>query len=50
MKFQPYEKGGGDRKCFSHAEGGGGGLKQFWGSFYTSVLAILKGGTKVSTL
>ena len=33
MKFYPYEKGGGGRKCFSHAEGGGG-YKHFWGSFY----------------
>ena len=31
MKFYPYEKGGG--KSFSHAEGGGG-HKQFGGSFY----------------
>ena len=32
MKLYPYAKG--CRKSFSHAEGGGGGHKQFWGSFY----------------
>ena len=32
VKFYPHEKGGG--KSFSHAEGGGGGQKKFWGSFY----------------
>ena len=33
VKFYPYEKGGGVRKSFSHAEVGG--HKKFWGSFYT---------------
>ena len=31
VKFDPYEKGGGGRKSFSHAEGG---HKKFWSSFY----------------
>ena len=32
VKFYPYEKVA--KIGFSHAEGGGGGHKRFWGSFY----------------
>ena len=35
MKFYPYEKRGGGRNYFSHAEGGGGGKNKIWDSFYT---------------
>ena len=35
MKFDPYKKGGGGGKSFSHAEGGA-----------EKVLAMLKGGHK----
>ena len=34
MRFYPYKMGGGGGKSFGHAEAGGGGQKQFWGSFY----------------
>ena len=55
MKFYPYERGGGGRKSFSHAEGGGG--TQSFEVVLTrelEVLAILIGGggggaRKVST-
>ena len=39
------ERAGG--KSLSHAEGG---QNKFWGSFSVEVLAILKGGQRVSTL
>ena len=32
--FTPTERGGGDGKSFSHAEGQGGGANKFRGSFY----------------
>ena len=41
--FYPYEKGAGGGGL---AMPKGGGRKKFWGSFYTEVLAILKGGAK----
>ena len=50
VKFYSHEKGGG--KSFSHAEGVGGDTTSF-GVVFTQkleVLAILKGGAKVSTL
>ena len=34
VMFYPYEKGRGDWKSFSNAEGGGGRQKTFWGIFY----------------
>ena len=33
VKFYPYEKGGGAKKVLAMLKGGGG-HKQFWGSFY----------------
>ena len=44
VKFDPYEKG--DRKGFSHAQGGN---KKFSDSFNTEALAIPKGGRGVAT-
>ena len=32
----PLKKGVGGRTSFSHAEGGGGGHKEVWGSFYSA--------------
>ena len=54
VKFYPYEKEGGGRKRFSHAEGGGGAEKVL-GSFYAVAWSFshIEGGggsEKVSTL
>ena len=46
----PPQKGRGDGKSFSHAEGGG--HKKFWGSIYAvagSFSHIVEGARKVST-
>ena len=48
VKFYPYEKGGGGRKSFSHAEGvgGGGGVGVGGGGGITSVGVVFKRGVQ----
>ena len=53
MKFYPYKRGQGDRKSFSHADGGEGGVTKNVEVVLTQeleVLAIVMGGGQTKFL